>query len=83
MAKAEIILWMTYFGSRIRYAKRRWMVAVALAQLEGILLDPVYTGKAMAGLIDGITQKRFKDEGPILFVHTGGAPALFAYHPHL
>lgn len=54
-----------------------------LAQLEGILLDPVYTGKAMAGLIDGITQKRFKDEGPILFVHTGGAPALFAYHPHL
>jgi 1-aminocyclopropane-1-carboxylate deaminase/D-cysteine desulfhydrase-like pyridoxal-dependent ACC family enzyme len=45
-----------------------------LARLEGILLDPVYTGKAMAGLIDGITQKRFKDEGPILFVHTGGAP---------
>ncbi|WP_369677500.1 hypothetical protein, partial [Klebsiella pneumoniae] len=29
------------------------------------------------------TQKRFKDEGPILFVHTGGAPARFAYHPHL
>jgi D-cysteine desulfhydrase len=54
-----------------------------LAQLEGILLDPVYTGKAMAGLIDGINQKRFKDEGPILFIHTGGAPALFAYHPHI
>ncbi|SPX19893.1 D-cysteine desulfhydrase [Escherichia coli] len=52
-----------------------------LARLEGILLDPVYTGKAMAGLIDGISQKRFKDEGPILFIHTGGAPALFAYHP--
>ena len=34
-----------------------------LARLEGILLDPVYTGKAMAGLIDGISQKRFKDEG--------------------
>ncbi|WP_117079450.1 pyridoxal-phosphate dependent enzyme, partial [Klebsiella pneumoniae] len=60
------------------------MAAVKLlAQLEGILLDPVYTGKAMAGLIDGISQKRFKDEGPILFVHTGGAPALFAYHPHI
>ncbi|EHF5011379.1 D-cysteine desulfhydrase, partial [Enterobacter hormaechei] len=42
-----------------------------------------YTGKAMAGLIDGIARKRFKDEGPILFVHTGGAPALFAYHPHV
>ncbi|MEN1543631.1 D-cysteine desulfhydrase, partial [Pseudomonas aeruginosa] len=35
------------------------------------------------GLIDGISQKRFKDEGPILFIHTGGAPALFAYHPHV
>ena len=54
-----------------------------LARLEGILLDPVYTGKAMAGLIDGINQQRFKDEGPILFIHTGGAPALFAYHPHI
>lgn len=43
-----------------------------LARLEGILLDPVYTGKAMAGLIDGISQKRFKDEGPIPFIHTGG-----------
>ena len=52
-----------------------------LARLEGILLDPVYTGKAMAGLIDGISQKRFKDEGPILFIHTGGAPGLFTYHP--
>lgn len=54
-----------------------------LARLEGILLDPVYTGKAMAGLIDGISQKRFKGEGPILFIHTAGAPALFAYHPHV
>ena len=53
------------------------------ARHEGILLDPVYTGKAMAGLLDGIERKRFKDDGPILFVHTGGAPALFAYHPHV
>ncbi len=52
-----------------------------LARLEGIFLDPVYTGKAMAGLIDGINQNRFRREGPLLFVHTGGAPALFAYHP--
>lgn len=37
----------------------------------------------MVGLIDGINQNRFKDEGPILFIHTGGAPALFAYHPHV
>ncbi|CAM4449347.1 D-cysteine desulfhydrase [Klebsiella africana] len=83
-AKAEIILWDDYFAPGYGTPNDDGMAAVKLlAQLEGILLDPVYTGKAMAGLIDGITQKRFKDEGPILFVHTGGAPALFAYHPHL
>lgn len=83
-AKAEIILWDDYFAPGYGTPNEEGMAAVKLlAQLEGILLDPVYTGKAMAGLIDGITQKRFKDEGPILFVHTGGAPALFAYHPHV
>lgn len=83
-AKADIILWDDYFAPGYGTSNEEGMAAVKLlAQLEGILLDPVYTGKAMAGLIDGITQKRFKDEGPILFVHTGGAPALFAYHPHL
>ncbi|EMN9020038.1 D-cysteine desulfhydrase [Klebsiella quasipneumoniae] len=83
-AKADIILWDDYFAPGYGTPNEEGMAAVKLlAQLDGILLDPVYTGKAMAGLIDGITQKRFKDEGPILFVHTGGAPALFAYHPHL
>ncbi|WP_447334329.1 D-cysteine desulfhydrase [Klebsiella quasipneumoniae] len=83
-AKADIILWDDYFAPGYGTPNEEGMAAVKLlAQLEGILLDPVYTGKAMAGLIDGITQKRFKDEGPILFVHTGGEPALFAYHPHL
>ncbi|HBS1996131.1 TPA: D-cysteine desulfhydrase [Klebsiella quasipneumoniae subsp. quasipneumoniae] len=83
-AKADIILWDDYFALGYGTPNEEGMAAVKLlAQLEGILLDPVYTGKAMAGLIDGITQKRFKDEGPILFVHTGGAPALFAYHPHV
>ncbi|WP_430998802.1 D-cysteine desulfhydrase [Klebsiella quasipneumoniae] len=83
-AKADIILWGDYFAPGYGTPNEEGMAAVKLlAQLEGILLDPVYTGKAMAGLIDGITQKRFKDEGPILFVHTGGAPALFAYHPHV
>ncbi|ASV19634.1 D-cysteine desulfhydrase [Klebsiella sp. 10982] len=83
-AQADIQLWDDYFAPGYGTPNEEGMAAVKLlAQLEGILLDPVYTGKAMAGLIDGITQKRFKDEGPILFVHTGGAPALFAYHPHL
>jgi len=83
-AGAEIILWDDYFAPGYGTPNEEGMEAVKLlARLEGILLDPVYTGKAMAGLIDGISQKRFKDEGPILFVHTGGAPALFAYHPHV
>lgn len=83
-AKAGIQLWDDYFAPGYGTPNDEGMAAVKLlAQLEGILLDPVYTGKAMAGLIDGINQNRFKDEGPILFVHTGGAPALFAYHPHI
>ena len=50
-----------------------------LATLEGIFLDPVYSGKAMAGLIDMIRKGRFSKDETIVFIHTGGAPALFAY----
>jgi D-cysteine desulfhydrase len=49
------------------------------ARLEGILLDPVYTGKAAAGLIDLVRQGRFAAGENVLFVHTGGSPALYAY----
>lgn len=79
---APITLWDDYFGPRYGMPSEEGMEAVKLlARLEGIFLDPVYTGKAMAGLIDGISQQRFQREGPLLFVHTGGAPALFAYYP--
>jgi D-cysteine desulfhydrase len=50
-----------------------------LASLEGLLLDPIYTGKAMAGLIALARRGAFRPEDQVLFVHTGGAPALFAY----
>ncbi|MBP1019336.1 D-cysteine desulfhydrase [Serratia fonticola] len=81
---APITLWDDYFAPQYGMPNDEGTAAVKLlAQQEGVLLDPVYTGKAMAGLIDGISQKRFRDEGPILFVHTGGAPALFAYHPQV
>lgn len=83
-AKADIVLWDEYFSPGYGTPNEEGVEAIKLlARLEGILLDPVYTGKAMAGLIDGINQNRFKDRGPILFIHTGGAPALFAYHPHV
>lgn len=50
-----------------------------LAQSEGILLDPVYTGKTMHGLIDLIRSAYFKTDDKVLFMHTGGSPALFNY----
>ena len=50
-----------------------------LARLEGVLLDPVYTGKAMAGLIGLVRRGHFKASDNVLFIHTGGSPALFAY----
>lgn len=54
-----------------------------MAQTEGILLDPVYTGKAMAGLIGLVRKGFFKKTDRVLFVHTGGSPALYAYIPTL
>ena len=49
-----------------------------LARTEGILLDPVYTGKAWAGLLAQVKAGGFEGEGDIVFFHTGGAAALFA-----
>jgi D-cysteine desulfhydrase family pyridoxal phosphate-dependent enzyme len=48
------------------------------ATCEGILLDPVYTGRAAAGMIDLIRKGLFKRDETVLFLHTGGQPALFA-----
>ena len=50
-----------------------------LARLEGIVLDPVYSGKAMAGLIGLVRAGHFGADETIVFVHTGGMPAMFAY----
>lgn len=50
------------------------------ARYEGLLLDPVYTGRAAAGMIDLIRKGFFKPGEKILFWHTGGTPALFAEH---
>ena len=50
-----------------------------VARLEGILLDPVYSGKGMAGLIDLCRKGHFKKGQNIVFVHTGGSVALFGY----
>ena len=49
------------------------------ARTEGLILDPVYTGKAMAGLVDLARRGRWRDGQTVVFWHTGGQPALFAY----
>jgi D-cysteine desulfhydrase family pyridoxal phosphate-dependent enzyme len=54
-----------------------------LARTEGILLDPSYSGKSMAGLIDHVRQGKFQSDQDIVFIHTGGTPALFAYNGQL
>jgi L-cysteate sulfo-lyase len=50
-----------------------------VARTEGLLLDPVYSGKAMAGMIDAIGKGQFDDKEDIVFLHTGGSTALFGY----
>ena len=50
-----------------------------MAELEGILLDPVYTGKAFASLLGLIREGAFRAGQRIVFLHTGGSSALFAY----
>jgi D-cysteine desulfhydrase len=50
-----------------------------MARCEGIILDPVYAGRAFGALVDLIRRRTFKRDETVLFWHTGGAPALFAY----
>ena len=54
-----------------------------LARTEGILLDPSYSGKSMACLIDHIRNGTLKSDQDVVFIHTGGTPALFAYNEQL
>jgi D-cysteine desulfhydrase len=53
----------------------------SVAQTEGLLLDPVYGGKAFAGLLADLSLRGSDDGAPVLFVMTGGSPGLFAYEP--
>jgi L-cysteate sulfo-lyase len=54
-----------------------------LARLEGLLFDPVYSGKGLAGMIDLVGNGEFSDAENIVFIHTGGSAGLFAYRDRL
>ena len=69
-----------WVGEGYSIPTERMVEAVRMfASLEGVLLDPVYTGKAAAGLIGLIRRGEFIKGQRVLFVHTGGSPALYAY----
>ena len=73
-----------YIGQAYGYLTPECIDALKLvAKTEGIFLDPVYTAKAMAGLIDHIQQGKFGRDDTVIFLHTGGTPALFAYQEEL
>ncbi len=73
----------TYVGARYGAPSPAGQAALQrLARAEGILLDPIYTAKAFAGLLGEMAQGRLGQNDPVIFLHTGGLPALFAStHP--
>ena len=73
-----------YIGQAYGYLTPECIDALKLvAKTEGIFLDPVYTAKAMAGLMDHIQQGKLGRDDTVIFLHTGGTPALFAYQEEL
>lgn len=70
----------TYVGERYAIPTKEGVEAIhTVAQTEGILLDPVYTSKAMAKLFADMREGRLDKQAPVIFLHTGGSPALFGY----
>jgi len=80
----EVVAYDGYLGAGYAVMGELEREAISLmARSEGILLDPVYTGRAMAGLIDLIRKREFGKDETIVFWHTGGSAALFAYADQL
>ena len=78
--RSRVVAYDDYVGGGYGVPTPAMVEAVALtARCEGILLDPVYSGKGMAGLIDLVRKGFFRREDNVVFLHTGGATALFAY----
>jgi 1-aminocyclopropane-1-carboxylate deaminase/D-cysteine desulfhydrase-like pyridoxal-dependent ACC family enzyme len=76
----DIVVTDDYVGEGFGVPTQAGLDAIRLvARTEGVLLDPVYTGKAMAALIDMVRRGDFTAEHTVVFWHTGGQPALFAY----
>ncbi len=84
LAPEEVVAYDGYLGGGDAVMGAPEQEAIELvARTEGILLDPVYTGRAMAGLLDLARKGEFGRDETVLFRHTGGAAALFAYADQL
>ncbi len=78
--RADVVADTDYVGAGYGIPRADTIAAIRMfAELEAILLDPVYTGKAAAGLIDYCRKGRFKKGERVVFLHTGGSVALFGY----
>ncbi|MDA9180263.1 D-cysteine desulfhydrase [Emcibacteraceae bacterium] len=84
IARENVVVNSDYVGDAYGLPTKKMNNALLLlARLEGLLFDPVYSGKALAGMIDLIEQNVFGKSESILFIHTGGEPGLFAYQNEL
>ena len=80
IARERVLANGDYIGDGYGIPTAGTLEAIRLAaETEGLLLDPVYSGKAMAGLIDLCGRGFFTRDQNVVFLHTGGAAALFAY----
>lgn len=78
--RTQVVCYDEYVGPGYSLPTESMVEAVNLfAKTEGVLLDPVYSGKAAAGLIDLVRKGAFAKGSSVLFLHTGGSPALYAY----
>ena len=80
----DVVVYDDYIGQGYGIPTRKCIEAISVvAQSEATFLDPVYTGKAMSGLIDLISKGHFSKMDTVLFIHTGGVAADFAYSREL
>ena len=78
--REDVVANTDYVGDGYGIPTASGLEAIAMfAELEGILLDPVYSAKGAAGLIDLIRKGQFKKGERVVFLHTGGSAALFGY----
>ena len=80
VSRADVVANCDYVGKGYGIPGEDTLEAIRLfATLEGILLDPVYSGKGAAGLIDLCRKGHFKQSDNVVFLHTGGSAGLFGY----